>query len=64
MTNVVTEIEILKNAIELEGQLRHATETEFANGEQHGPMRVAHDSSIESVVAAARALVEKFDSGE
>jgi hypothetical protein len=59
MNNLVNEIEVLKNALGLEENLRQATSTEFANGEQHGPMRQAHDAAIEQVVNAARRLVEK-----
>lgn len=62
MNNVVTELEILKNAMDLEVELRHATDVELRNNIDNGPMRVAHDAAIDAVVQAARALVDKADS--
>ena len=61
MVNLVDEIDALKQRIDLEGELRNATDLELRNGEEEGPMQHAHDTSIENVIACARALVEKAD---
>jgi|HubBroStandDraft_1064217.scaffolds.fasta_scaffold99124_2 hypothetical protein len=63
MNNIVDEIDILKDKIETEVSLRHATDVEMRNepNDEEGPMRAAHDASLEELVAAARALIAKVD---
>jgi hypothetical protein len=61
MNNIVDEIEVLKNAINLEEELREATDLEMRNNIEMGPMRVAHDDAVNRVAIAARSLVAKFD---
>jgi hypothetical protein len=58
MKNLVNEINYLKKTLDTEAALREATETEFNQGIQNGPMRVAHDASILNVITAADALVK------
>lgn len=62
MKNVVDELDLLKMVLDNELSLRQATDVEFRNGVQNGPMRQAHDAAILQVVAAARALVVKASS--
>jgi len=57
MNNVVNELNYLKKTLDTELVLRGATETEFNQGIQNGPMRQAHDQSILNVIAAAQLLV-------
>lgn len=61
MNSLIAEIDSLKQSLELEANLRHATEAEFSSGIEHGPMRQAHDASINSVVNAAKRLVERAE---
>jgi hypothetical protein len=62
MNNIVTEIDTLKLRIDLELELRSATDIEMRNGVENGPMMEAHNTSIQQVVEAARELIAKFDS--
>jgi|HubBroStandDraft_2_1064218.scaffolds.fasta_scaffold1100196_1 hypothetical protein len=63
MDNVVEELDVLKKKTDLEATLREAVDLELRNNIENGPMRQAHDASIEAVVDAARALVTKADGG-
>lgn len=62
MNNIVNELDALRNAVAAEKMLRDATQTEFNQGVQNGPMRQAHDQSILNVLAAAQALLAQANS--
>jgi hypothetical protein len=59
MIDLADAMDALKVALETESTLRVATSTEWAGGITQGPMRKAHDVSIEYVLAAAHALLTK-----
>ena len=44
MNDIVSAMDALKITLETESALRQATNVEWANGNQHGPMRAAHDA--------------------
>ena len=62
MNNVVDQLNALKHALDTEAALRAATQTEFNQGITNGPMRQAHDASIQNCIIAAQALLAQANS--
>jgi hypothetical protein len=62
MKNLVDQLNALKHALDTEAALRAATETEFNQGIQNGPMRQAHDASIQNCLIYAQALLVQSQS--
>lgn len=57
MNDIVSAMDALKITLETESALRQATNMEWANGNQHGPMRAAHDQAVQQVIQAAKYLI-------
>jgi hypothetical protein len=57
--NLVDLLDVLRVALETEQTLRAAAGLEWAGGNTVGPMRAAHDASIDAALDAAKALLEK-----
>ena len=57
MQNIVDALNALKIVVDEETTLRQAANIEWANGMKNGPMKQAHDSVIQQVVIAAKALI-------
>jgi hypothetical protein len=57
MTNLVSAIDALRLVLQTEASLRQAADIEWAAGNQNGPMKQAHDATIQQVLAAAQNLI-------
>ncbi len=63
MANLVNQLDALKNALDGEAVLRKLANVEFANGNQNGPFKVAHDASVRQCLDAATVLIRANTSG-
>jgi hypothetical protein len=62
MQNLVNALDALKIVLQTETALRQAAQIEWANGNQNGPMKQAHDAVIQQVLAAAQHLLSLSNS--
>lgn len=61
--NAIPDLDALRQALDEEKMLRDATSQEFDNGEQHGPMRAAHDAEYAEVLRLVGQLAAKVAAG-
>ena len=57
MPNLVTELDLLRRALDAEAMLHDQAGTDLAQGKTQGPMRNAYDDSVEQCLRAAEALL-------
>jgi hypothetical protein len=57
MTDLVSALDALRNAVNAEEILRAQANQEWANGVQNGAMKQAHDQIILQVLTAAQTLL-------
>lgn len=62
MQTLTDAIDALRIALQTEMALRQATNIEWANGDQNGPMKRAHDISIQQIIIASKNLVNLSNS--